>query len=239
MKNTIMIIRSILFMFLFYVWALLIVLLFLPTFLLPAKYAILAPETWTHGNRFLLKWITGIRIHVTGVENLPKKNGYIVASKHQSAMETVLLHLFVPNMIYILKKSLLFLPFAGWYFIKTGCIAIDRKAGIKSMHLLMTKASSQLKKGFNILIFPEGTRTKPRTKTKYNPGVFLLYENCKVPVVPVALNTGYFWPKNSFRRHAGTVTFKFLPQIPAGLGKKQFMNELEQTIESSCQKMEP
>lgn len=223
--------RSILFAIFFYIYAVIILVGFLWTFILPRKWVLFVPRIWCIGNRVLLRYIAGIKVDIQGLENLPKKQGYIVASKHQSAMETVLFHMLVPNTIYVLKQSLLFLPIAGWYFIKTGCIPINRKHGTSALRNMVEIAQKRLSHGFNIIIFPEGTRTKPAQPSKYNPGVALIYEQCKVPVVPVALNTGYFWPKNSFKRFAGTATFRFLPPIEAGMEKRAFLDTLKNAIE--------
>lgn len=107
------------------------------------------------------------------------------------------------------------------------------------MRAMLEKTKKNLQLHKTLIIFPEGTRVKPRTKTKYNPGVALLYEQCKVPVVPVALNTGYFWPKNDLYRYSGTATFAFLPPIQPGLEKRQFLEVLENTIEDACAKLDP
>lgn len=232
-------VRSILFNIVFYIWTFGLLTVGLPTLLLPKKCTLIVPIIWSKGCQFLLYVICGIRVKYEGLDNLPQQNGYIIASKHQSAMETALFHHLVPNTIYIMKRSLLCLPLAGWYFIKTGCIAINRKAGMRAMHQLMTEATARLKAGLNVVIFPEGTRTKPKTRGKYNAGVAMIYEKCQVPVVPVALNTGYFWPKNSYKRYAGTVTIRFLPPIPAGLDKRAFMARLENDIEQACATLLP
>ncbi len=237
MKQFLIFLRSFLFQLLFYISSLIQAVLYLPILLLPRRYTLWAPTLWCRSTRFLLRWIAGIHIHVAGLENLPKKNGYIIASKHQSAMETVLFHALLPNVVYILKKSLIFIPLVGWYFLKTGCIAINRKAGMKSMHQLMSDACQRLQEGYNVVIFPEGTRTKPGSKNKYNPGVFILYEKCNVPVIPVALNTGYLWPKNSFKRYPGKATIQFLPPIQKGLDKHQFLTQLEKNIETACHQL--
>lgn len=232
MKNIIMWIRSLIFCVVFYLHALLVMGGLLWTFVMPRKTMLFVPRWWCIGNRFLLRWIVGIKVEIKGLENLPKKQGYIVASKHQSAMETALLHMMVPNTIYVLKQSLLFLPIAGLYFIKTGCIAIDRDKGSASLKKMLEISQKRLKDGFNIIIFPEGTRTKPGSKPNYHSGISLIYKQCKVPVVPVALNTGCFWPKNSFKRIPGTATFQFLPPIEPGLDKNVFMETLQDQIES-------
>lgn len=239
MLKAITFIRSIIFNLVFYAWTLFICTIMLWTMLLPRPTSHVVPWMWTWGTRFLLFVICGIRIKVKGRENLPKKNGYIVAAKHQSAMETALFHSIVPRTVYVLKKELLFLPVAGLYFWGTGCIPIDRKKGTTAMRLMLDKAKKRLAEGYNVIVFPEGTRVKPRQPSKYNPGVSFIYEQCNVPVVPIALNTGYFWPKNSFWRYSGTVTIDILPPIEAGLDKRQFLNEVESKIETACQKLNP
>ena len=232
-------IRSILFVPFFYVWGLGIATIGLPTLFMPNRITLIVPRIWAYGNRLLLRVICGIKIEVEGLENLPRENGYLVAAKHQSALETVAFHMLIPNSIYVMKKSLLYLPVAGWYFWKTGCILIDRSKGTSAMRLMLEKAQKQLKKDLNIIIFPEGTRMKPGAPTKYNPGVAFLYEKCGVPIVPVALNTGYFWPKNSFRRYPGTVKFIFMKPLEAGMERRDFLAKLEETIENKCAEIVP
>ena len=217
----------------FYVWSATVLICCSWSLLLPARMVIHSAELWCKGARFLLRWVADIRVEVKGMENLPKKNGYIVASKHQSAMETVIFHSFMPNTIYVMKKSLFFIPLAGLYFWLSGCIAIDRKKGTSSLRKMFTQAKDRLSKGFNIIIFPEGTRTAPGAEPKYNSGLAMIYEAVNVPVIPTALNTGYFWPKNSVKRYPGTVTIEFLPAIEPGLEKRQFMKTLQDRIESA------
>ena len=238
MKHIILFLRSFFFCVIFYTWTVGILTFFLWTFILPKKTANFVPTLWAKGNLVILR-IFGLKVKIEGRENLPKENGYLVAAKHQSALETTFLHALVPNTIYVLKKSLVFLPLAGFYFIITGCIPIDRSKGTSAMRLMLSVAKQRLKEGFNIIIFPEGTRCKPHTKTKYNPGVAFIYEQCQVPVVPVALNTGFFWPKNSFKKYAGTITVRFLPPIPAGLDKREFLHAMETQIETACEQIKP
>ena len=233
MRNIIIWIRSILFFITFYVWSAFILLLFSWTLLFPEKVVIYAAGSWCTGARVLLDWVAGIKVDIKGLENLPKENGYIVASKHQSAMETVIFHSFLPNTIYVMKKSLFFIPLGGLYFWLSGCIAVDRKKGTSSLRKMFTMAKDRLSKGFNIVIFPEGTRTPPGATPKYNPGLAMIYEAVQAPVIPVALNTGYFWPKNSVKRYPGTATIEFLPAIKPGLEKREFMKTLQDQIESA------
>jgi 1-acyl-sn-glycerol-3-phosphate acyltransferase len=222
--------KSILFLPILWLESLSIFIIFLPVFFLPSKIAYWMPVAWTWTVRLSLRFV-GIKIKVEGLENLPKKQGYIVASKHQSAMETLLFHTMVPNVFYIFKRSLLWLPLAGLYALKTGCIPIDRAGGAKTMRIMLKRAQGKLSQGRNLIIFPEGTRTKPGEKIDYHPGIAFLYDNCKVPVVPVALNTGVFWPKNKIMKYPGTVIVRFLPPIEPGMEKRAFLNKLQNEIE--------
>ncbi len=225
--------RSVLYVTTMYLTTLVLFILCLPLLLTTRRIASYFPRFWSWYNVKLLALICGIHIQVIGKENLPKENGYIVASKHQSAMETLLFHSVIPDLFYVLKRELCLIPFAGFYFLKTGCIPIDRGGGAKTMRKMLAGVQTRLKEKWNLLIFPEGTRTAPGTKKPYSPGVCFLYEQCKVPVVPVALNTGYCWPKNKTKKNPGTVTVHILPTIEPGLDKKVFMKELTNRIETA------
>lgn len=232
-------IRSILFTIVFYIYSAIVFVLMIPTFLMPRKWAMIMPIVWTGGTMYLLKWICGIKIEITGRENLPKMKGYIVASKHQSALETNIFHNLIPDTFYVFKKELLWLPFAGLYALKTGCLPIDRNGGATALRKMFIGATKRFKQGQNMVIFPEGTRTPPGEETTkpYSPGIALLYEHCHVPVVPIALNTGYCWPKNRFIRYPGTVSFHILKPIEPGLPKREFLRVLQETIETEQKKL--
>ena len=229
----IQVIRSVLFTICFYVVTLFLFVIMLPTMLMPRKKALFFPVFWTKLANWMVKVFCGVHIRMEGLENLPKKDGYIVASKHQSAMETTIFHHVVPNTFYVLKKELMWLPLAGFYFLKTGCIPIDRKGGASTMRKMLTGVKSRLADGMNLIIFPEGTRTAPGAKKPYSPGVAFLYEQCGVPVVPVALNSGYCWPKNKTIKYPGTVTVRFLKPIEPGLERRAFLDELYRRIEEA------
>lgn len=237
MKNVWGLTRSILFVIVFYLVSAILFVVCLPLLLFPRKIVLWVPIIWTTLTPLLLKWIVGIKVNFKGLENLPKKNGYIVASKHQSAMETLLFHAIVPDLFVVLKRELMWIPVAGLYALRTGCIPIDRGGGAKTMRKMLGGVQKNLQQGMNLIIFPEGTRTKPGEKKPYAPGVALLYEQCKVPVVPVALNTGYVWPKNKIMKYPGTVTVEFLKPIEAGLPKRELLTELQNRIEAAQEKL--
>lgn len=226
-------IRSVLFLIVLYLGTLIMFVFFIPTLFMSCKQAGCFPRTWSKIMSKMLSLICGVRFNIEGLENLPTQSGYIVASKHQSALETVLFHSIVPNVFYVLKRELMMIPFAGIYFLKTGCIPIDRKGGTKTMRKMLAGVKKHLADGMNLIIFPEGTRTIPGVKKPYTPGVAFLYEQCQVPVVPVALNTGYCWPKNKTKKNPGTITIRFLQPIEPGMERRAFLKELYNRIETA------
>lgn len=233
LNDIFLMIRSVLFLAVLYIGTLIMLFLFIPTLFLSCKQAGCFPRIWSRIMPFFLRVICGVQVRIEGLENLPKENGYIVASKHQSALETMIFHSVIPNAFYVLKRELMLLPFAGIYFLKTGCIPIDRKGGAKTMRQMLKRVQKRLSEEMNLIIFPEGTRTAPGTKKPYTPGVAFLYEQCQVPVVPVALNTGYCWPKNKTKKIPGKVTVRILPPIAPGMERRAFLNELYKRIETA------
>lgn len=187
--------------------------------------------------RIALFWIhlfAGIKFEIRGKENIQAKN-VIYACKHESALETYTFTQFVPTVTYILKKELAYVPFFGWTQYFYGMIPVNRKGGASAMKNMLAEVKKRTDKGRPVVIFPEGTRCQPGTTKGYKSGIMFLAENLHLPVVPVALNTGFFWAKNSFLRHKGTAVFEFMPAISAeGKTKEQFMSELENAIESKC-----
>lgn len=186
---------------------------------------------------FGAKWLVGITVEFRGLENIPSGGKYIVASKHESAMETMLLYMLFPKMVYILKRELTFIPVFGQALWGMGCIPINRAGGAKTLKLMAKATLTKLEKNKPVVIFPEGTRRAPTDEPKYTSGVAFLYAQAKVPVVPVALNTGLFWSKKAFVKKAGKVVVSVLPPIQPGLNKTEFMKVLQDSIESECKKL--
>ena len=156
----------------------------------------------------------------------------IYAVKHQSAWETIILSWLLHAPAFVLKVELLRLPIIGLFFIKTGCIPVDRADGMRALRKMRDAALELAAQGRSMLIFPQGTRVQPGASKPYEIGVFALYESTGLPVVPVALNSGLVWPRNSWLKYPGTVDIHFLELIQPGLTRKQFMAKLEQQIES-------
>lgn len=182
---------------------------------------------------FFLRLFAGLKIEIRGKQYL-KQEGVIYASKHESALETYCMSLFIKKAVFILKKELTYIPFFGWAQHFYGMIPVNRAAGGSAMKGMMKEAKDRMSKGRPIIIFPEGTRCKPGTTKGYKPGLLFIAEQLDVPVVPVALNTGLFWAKNSFLRYPGTAVIEFMEPIKAGSDKKAFMSELENRIEAKC-----
>ena len=229
-------IRSLLFNAVFFGGGLIIAVALLPCLLLPRPAMQGGLKFWSAFTMTALKWVVGLRWEVRGLENLPNRP-CIFASKHQSAWETGIFYQLVSDPSYILKKELLSIPFFGWYIARGGAIAIDRKAGASALKLMISGAQDRLARGQNVVIFPEGTRAAPGKPGTYHPGVAALYKGVDAPVVPVALNSGVFWPRRSFLKRPGCITIEFLPAIEPGLDRKAFMSELKARIEPASNRL--
>lgn len=201
---------------------------------------LLGPRSWSKACfRFYLalvfaglRVLCGIRIEIRGREHMPTGPA-LVASKHQSMFETLAFWQILPDPAIILKKELKFLPVFGWYAMKLKNVAVDRSAGAKALRDMLKAARERASEGRQIVIFPQGTRVGPGEAESYKPGVAGLYSAMGVPCVPVALNSGLYWPGSGFVRNPGTIIVEFLPAIAPGLPKAAFMAELETRIETA------
>lgn len=191
---------------------------------------------WAHGTLGLLALIVGLRHQVRGLENLPD-GPVMLAVKHQSAWETIALTIVLRKPVFVVKLELTRIPLFGWLLHRSGMIAVDRTGGASTLRGMVTSARARLKEGRPIVIFPEGTRTPPGQRRPYHPGVAALYNALGVPVVPVALNSGLFWPRRSPRLSGGTVTLELLPPIAPGLPRRAFAAELETIIEDATDRL--
>lgn len=201
--------------------------------LLPRRVLVLYNRLWLHSVFFVLRHVQGLTYSIEGRENLP--NGpFIISCKHQSVFETFMFPVLIDHPYIILKKELASVPFWGWMLKKYDAITIDRKKPKEAFQMLLQKGEETKTNGRPLLIFPEGTRTPPGVRGDYKPGIAILYDHLKIPVVPMAVNTGVFWPKHSFIKKPGHATLRILPAIQPGLSKREFMTTLENVIESAC-----
>ena len=228
-------VRSNLFNIMFYAWTATMVLVFALGLLLPYQVTVWGQRRWARGVNLLLRWSVGIKVEIRGLQNRPQ-GGAIIASKHQSAWDTLIWHVILDDPAMVMKKELLSIPIYGWMCRKTRMIAVDRKAGAKALRVMLTDAKEAVELGRAIVIFPQGTRTAPGVSTAdmpYQPGVSALYRGLDVPVVPVALNSGLFWPRRQLLRQSGTIVLEFLEPILPGLPRKEFDDLLQERVESA------
>ena len=184
----------------------------------------------------MLRMICGLHCEFRGVEKIPQ-GAALVASKHQSLWETFALIKMLKDPAYILKRELLWIPFFGWCAWKAGMIPVDRGARSQALNAMTERARQEIAKGRQIIIFPEGTRKAPGAEPKYKFGVAFLYIELGIPCVPVALNSGLFWPRRSFMRYPGTVRVEFLDPIAPGLDRQVFFDKLQAEVESATAKL--
>ncbi|KAA5804127.1 1-acyl-sn-glycerol-3-phosphate acyltransferase [Alkalicaulis satelles] len=206
--------------------------LFAPTLLGPREWTRAAFRVYLALVFAGLRVLCGVRYQVKGREFLPE-GGALVASKHQSMFETLALWAILPDPAIILKKELSYLPFFGWYAMKLKNIKVDRAAGAKALRAMLKQARERAGEGRQVVIFPQGTRLAPGEHESYKPGVAGLYSAMGAPCIPVALNSGLYWPPRGFVRRPGTIIVEFLPAIEPGLAKDAFMAELETRIETA------
>jgi len=232
-----LVLRSLLFNVAFYVATAVCLLLPLPVyFFLPQGFAMWVVSTWGKVILWLLRVIVGTRYEVRGLDNVPA-GGILVASKHQSAWETFALVPLFPDPTFVIKSQLKWIPVWGQYTIKAGMIHVDRKAGTAALRYITGRAKHELAKGRQIVIFPEGTRRAPGAPPDYQGGVAHLYRALGVPVLPVALNSGLYWPRRKFMRYPGTIIVEFLPPLPPGLPSRTFLDQLTTAIETASDRL--
>jgi 1-acyl-sn-glycerol-3-phosphate acyltransferase len=209
----------------------------LGTLLLPAPARVMLRfiRAWASLVLAALRGICGIRVEVTGRENLPAGD-CIIAAKHQSAFDTVVWLTLLPpgrDPAYVLKQELADIPLWGRLAARCGHIAVDRAAGASALRALVRAAQAALAAGRPVVIFPEGTRTAPGQRVPYQPGVAALAAATGAPVVPVATNSGLFWGRRAFHKRPGTIRIAILPALPAGLPRAALMAALETAIEET------
>lgn len=203
----------------------------LPT--LVSRNAVLGlARTWGTLTLWLLRVVGGTRLEFRGLENIPP-GPLLIGAKHQSALETLALCTVFPEFAYVLKRELLWIPLIGWYLSRSGMVAIDRSKGSRAMSLMNAAAAEAIGRGRQLIIFPEGTRRPPNAPPSYKQGLSHLYVALQVPCLPVALNTGLYWPRRRFIRRPGEAVIEFLPPIPPGLARADFLDLVQTRIETA------
>lgn len=193
--------------------------------------------TWSRLITLFAKVICGIRYQVIGRDNLPDKPSIILA-KHQSAWETLAFQGIFPPQVWVLKRSLLKIPFFGWGLAMMSPIAIDRGAGIKSLRQTLDQGRDRLSAGWWVVMFPEGTRTRPGARGQYHIGGAWLASKIEAAIVPVAHNAGTLWGRGAFMKYPGTITVSVGPPIePANLNPEQLNKRVEDWIEKEVARL--
>jgi len=228
--------RSLLFNLLFALWTAFIFIVSLPTLVMPLAAAWWMGGLWVRGALLLLRATVGLGHRVRGAEHRVAGPA-IYAAKHQSAWDTLVFPLLLDKPAYVLKQELIRVPLFGSYLRQCGMIPVDRQGGGAALKRMLKAARAAVAQGRSILIYPEGTRTPPGERRPYHPGVAALYGDLGVPVVPVALNSGLFWGRRAFRKRPGTITIEFLPAIPPGLPRREFMQELQARMEGASERL--
>ncbi len=193
-------------------------------------------KRWAHLCGWLQKIIVGTKYEVIGRENLPE-GGFIAASKHQSFWDTYSLLPLFDEPAYILKRELMWIPFFGWYLKKAGQIPVNRGKRSVALRDMTAKAEEAINEGRQIIIYPEGTRKAPGSEPAYKYGIAHMYRQMNCKVVPIAVNSGLFWPRRSFLRYPGKITIKIFPPIEPGLELEVFQKQLIECIEAGCDEL--
>ena len=230
------IIRSVVFNVLFYLVLAAYLMVAMPTLLLPRWGIIRLAQHWGRVNLHLLRIVCGITVEWRGLENIPA-GACLVAAKHQSVWETFALLTVFRDPTYILKRELLWLPLFGWAAWRARMIPVDRGGGKPALAAMAAHVRDALAAGKQIIIFPEGTRRPAGAEPKYKYGIAHLYGEGIAACVPIALNSGLFWPRRQFLRYPGTITVEILDPIAPGLPIDEFFERLQRDLEAATARL--
>ena len=231
-------IKNLVFSIFFFMGIIFISVIFLPALFLPQKITILGGKLMGHWTGFCLKYFLSTKIVIQGKENITYKEKFFVASSHQSMFETFYLQTIFNAPIFILKKELLRIPIFGWYLKKMGCISINRnKVSRENLGFFndVVKVVSSSKRP--LIIFPQGTRVLPDERPPFKKGAFRMYEQLKINCLPVAVNSGYVWPKKGVKIRNKIITISILKPITVGLSQDVFTKTLQENIYSELDRI--
>ena len=231
-------IRNFIFSILFFSGIITISIIFLPSFFLPQKIVLLGGKLMGYWTGFCLRVFLSTKIEIKGKENLIQNEKFFIAASHQSMFETFYLQTIFNSPVFILKKELLLIPIFGWYLKKIGSISIKRNKITKDNLGFF----DEIKKAINkterpLIIFPQGTRVKPDERPPFKKGAARIYEELKISCQPIAINSGYVWPKKGFKTSNKQIIISILPAIDYGMEKSEFVNNLENKIYSELNKI--
>ncbi len=223
--------RNLLFSIIFFSGIISISLIFLPTLVLPQRLVLTGGKLMGYWTGFCLRNILAVEIEVLGKENIIHDKKFFIAASHQSMFETFYLQTIFNSPVFILKKELMQIPIFGWYLKKIGCIAIKRKK-ISKDNLNFFEDIKKMKNNSKrpLIIFPQGTRVKPEERPAFKKGVTRIYEELKISCQPVAINSGYVWPKTGSKTSNKKIIVSILPSIDYEIDKSNFISILENKI---------
>ena len=226
-------IRSFLFSLFFFTGIILISIIFLPSLFLHKKIVLIGGRLMGYWASICLKFILSVKISIKGKENIIKNKKFFIAASHQSMFETFYLQTIFNSPVFILKKELLLIPIFGWYLKKIGSISIKRNKVTKDNLGFFDDISKMIATSNRpLIIFPQGTRVLPDERPTFKKGASRIYEQLNVSCQPVAINSGYVWPKKGEKKSNKTITISILKPIPSGLTKENFIQILEKNIYS-------
>lgn len=226
--------RSLIFVVQMYLALFLLAVLFAPLALVWKGASFYWMKRFCHWSRFTAKHIVGLQTEVRG--DVPT-GAVLVASKHQSFLDSITLLSVLDAPRFIMKKELTWIPILGWHGLNMGCIPVDRGKRGKAISKLMADVKAGQTKAGQLIIYPQGTRVAPGVKMPYKMGTAALYNQLEQDCVPVATNVGVFWPRTGIYRKPGTAVIEFLPAIKPGLPNAEFMAELEMRIEDASTRL--
>ena len=231
-------IRNIVFSIFFFLGIIFISIIFLPSLLLPRAIVLLGGKLMGHWTSFCLKIFLSTKILVKGKENIITNKKFFIAASHQSMFETFFLQTIFNAPVFILKKELLLIPIFGWYLKKIGSISIKRNKVTKDNLGFFDEITNQIKNSDRpVIIFPQGTRVLPNERPPFKKGVARIYEELKITCQPIAINSGYVWPKNGTKQSKRTITVSILEPIEYGLNKEDFLRTIEKNIYEELNKI--
>ncbi|KSB91431.1 acyl-phosphate glycerol 3-phosphate acyltransferase [Caulobacter vibrioides] len=227
--------RSFLFQLFFWLWSATMAILMLATLALPRPVNRAAMRLWSQGVILGLRILAGVRVEVRG--EVPSGPA-LVAAKHQSMFDVFSQFAILPDACFVMKKELLMVPLFGWHGLKARMIVVDRDGHSAALKKLVRDSVDRMKETRQVVIFPEGTRGKVGEPGDYKPGIAALYRELELPVTPLALNCGQHWLHKSLLIQPGVIVFEYLPPIPAGLKRGEFMRELQTRIDGATKALE-
>ncbi len=226
-------IRNFLFSLLFFTGIIFISIIFLPSFFMPKLVVLTGGKLMGYWAGFCLKFVLSVKILIKGKENIINNEKFFIASSHQSMFETFYLQTVFNSPVFILKKELLLIPIFGWYLKKIGSISIKRNKVTKDNLGFFDNISKIINKSNRpLIIFPQGTRVLANERPPFKKGASRIYEQLNIMCQPVAINSGYVWPKKGKKQINKTITISILKPIPSGLSKEDFIQILEKNIYS-------